>query len=402
MKNLTFSCRRSDVRILPKDYLEQNSKHKLTDNWMVYCRFHDPEFKEKYPKGFLFRWEIPKSESFTAKKKIAEALRKEMQTLLDDENYNPVSKTYMGSDSKILHPHLRFSQALLISLKYVEATEEYVKDLKKCINRVNAAILKLHLNDLKVKDVKIFHVKNILEAQNLTPYMFNKFRVMLSAIFNKYLIEFGCIESNPCRDIGKKTATKNKREVFTDEKLLIVKNYLQINYPDFYRYFEIFFHSGCRTSELFRLQKKHVRLELQEFDILIKKRRGGYQWETKAINSSVLELWNQQLSRCVSDEDYLFAKKLLPDSKQVRPRQMSRRWERLVKDSEKIKDAEGNIIKVTEDFYSLKHLFLDKVEEKYGISVAQSAAGHLSEKTTEIYTTGKKERQMQTMKNIEI
>ncbi|KMQ67090.1 hypothetical protein ACM39_14975 [Chryseobacterium sp. FH2] len=85
--------------------------------------------------------------------------------------------------------------------------------------------------------------------------------------------------------------------------------------------------------------------------------------------------------------------------------------ERNVKDSDKITDPfTKKPIKVTEDFYSWKHLFLDKLDKFQNsleapiipINLAQGMASHLSPETTKKYTIGKSDRNKEYLKKISI
>ncbi|NAW50375.1 tyrosine-type recombinase/integrase, partial [Elizabethkingia argentiflava] len=172
-----------------------------------------------------------------------------------------------------------------------------------------------------------------------------------------------------------------------DEKYQIVHDYIQENYPDFFRYFKIFFLSGARTSELFRLQKKDVNLVAQEYKVTIQKGR-EYIETIKIILPQAVPYWREILDMCKSQKDYLFSKGLKPGDKPIQPYQITKRWHRLIKSSNKIKDKDGKIIKVTEDFYSLKHLFLDKLDQASDeeINLAKIAASHRTDSITKVYT----------------
>ncbi|MCJ7932256.1 MAG: hypothetical protein MUW56_01130 [Chryseobacterium sp.] len=97
---------------------------------------------------------------------------------------------------------------------------------------------------------------------------------------------------------------------------------------------------------------------------------------------------------------------MVPGEKPISPKQISRHWKRHVKDSEEIKDSDGNILKVTADFYTHKHLFLDILDEmsdnklKEVESPAQRMANHTKDETTGIYTTGRRNRKNKDLKEI--
>lgn len=199
---------------------------------------------------------------------------------------------------------------------------------------------------------------------------FNKFRTYLLGLF-KELTQLGCCEMNPVRDISKKVETITIREVITKEKLSIVLKYLEKNFYTFYRYAQIFHYSGARSTELFSVQKKHIDLENQEYTVLIKKGK-QYVWVKKIIIPAAVPFWSEILDQCKSDEDYIFSRGLFPGTFPIKSYQITKRWKRLVKYSKKIIDPETKrVITLTEDFYTLKHLFLDLLDEMNNAPVIQ-------------------------------
>ena len=67
----------------------------------------------------------------------------------------------------------------------------------------------------------------------------------------------------------------------------------------------------------------------------------------------------------------------MPGKSPIAARQISRRWHRLVK----TKYSREKEAQVTEDFYALKHLFLDLIDEQMSsgaINLAQGIASHRS------------------------
>ena len=105
-----------------------------------------------------------------------------------------------------------------------------------------------------------------------------------------------------------------------------------------------------------------------------------------------MQFWENQLSKCKSADDYLFGKHFLPEKK----------------DKPKLKDAvysfwKRNVMDALDidvTIYSLKHYFLDKLDEAN--HNAGSAAGHSSKEITAIYTVGKKKRELEYLKSIEV
>jgi hypothetical protein len=109
----------------------------------------------------------------------------------------------------------------------------------------------------------------------------------------------------------------------------------------FFRY-GIFFHSGARSSELFRVQKGCKSRKKREYRVIIKK-GNSYREVIKVILPNVIKYWEEIINECSSEEDYLFTRGLEPSLIPIQPYQITKRWKRLVKDK----------YNVTADFYAL-------------------------------------------------
>lgn len=405
-KQLRNGCSRTEVFISPKNYKTLKNKSDLTKDWFVECRFYDPLFKDKYPEGFQFRRRPEKQSTLTDQKRKIQDYKTLMEKYLDLQNFNPITKEFMEDRSGILSPNMDFKSALLEGVKKITASEAHIRQVDYAVRRFVKGLDKLSYSYINISDVKIHHIKNTLENLDLPPYYFNKFRAYLTGIF-KELIEYGCIGFNPVRDISKKKFESKPRTIFTDNKLKIVFEYLHENYPDFFRYGKIFFYSGARSAELLRVQRKHVDLQQQEYLVQIQKGK-QFKWVTKAISNQALPYWKEIVGLCKDDEDYLFSSKQIPGSTPIQAASISQRWYRLVKKKPIINPVTKEKIVISEDFYSLKHLFLDKLEEsqqndkvqEIGFNVAQIAADHTTSRTTAIYTTGKKKREMEILKKV--
>ena len=105
-----------------------------------------------------------------------------------------------------------------------------------------------------------------------------------------------------------------------------------------------------------------------------------------------MPFWEKQVEKCLYDNDYLFGAGFSPELrlKPVSSDLPGKYWSRYV----------NKVFSTDTTFYSLKHLFLDKVAEKHGIQSAQKMAGHLNGKTTEIYTIFKEKRELEELKKI--
>src|SRR5690606_17466641 len=116
----------------------------------------------------------------------------------------------------------------------------------------------INLN-IHVGEVHSGHIRDLLDNMILTPNEYNKYLTHLSIVLYD-LVEKRMLYHNPIRDIKKKKTVKKLRETFEISELQQIFNYLKVNHYEFYRYGLIFFHSGSRTSEIFRIQTKDVNI----------------------------------------------------------------------------------------------------------------------------------------------
>lgn len=402
---LRNGCSRTEVFIFPKNYKSLRNKSDLDKDWFVACRFFDPKFAEQYPKGFQFRKRVNEFEDIQERKYAAEHFKRMLESQLDEKHYNPITKTFMYSDFAELRPDMDTQAALQTALQKVSGSANYTKQIKWCVNNVLKAMKALNYDILNIEEIRLHHIKNSLEFLNLSDYTYNKFLQYLKRIFDE-LIEYGCADHNPCRDIRKKKyIQEEQREVISDEQLKFIDPYLKHNYPEFYRYRMIFGYSAGRSSELMKVRKKDVRLEEQEFVVQIQKGRKAV-WKTKIITLDAVPFWKEILDLAENDDDYLFSVGLIPGEKAISPSQITRRWNRLVKKTSKILDDSGNPVKVTADFYTLKHKFLDELDALEDaapiIPLAQAAASHTTNRTTGIYATGRERRNNEKLKQLRL
>lgn len=408
--NLANGCSRTEVFISPKNH-HTFTKSNFSKNWFVECRFHSPDHKDQYPTGFQYRKKFS-GQDLSVLKATAKVFKEEMEKMLDERKYNPITKIHMND--KILHPYMPFVAALRQARENLKRnwSHNHSMDVKRGIDKVDKIKDELGFMNLLISDIRTWHIKTILDKLEYTDSMFNRNRSYLQSCF-KELTQYGCCEYNPIDNIVKRVEMINIREVITREELKIVHNYLKNKFYTFWRYGKIFFYSGARTTELFSVRKSDVDLENQEYKLLIKKGRQKT-WVKKVIIPDAVPFWREILSECKNENDYLFGKGLVPGVKSIDPKQISKRWKRNVKDSEDIKDSKGKVIKITADFYTHKHLFLDILDEMSTTpiiplnvvpvpeSAAQRMASHTSPETTGIYTTGKTNRKNQDLKKLRI
>jgi integrase len=220
---------------------------------------------------------------------------------------------------------------------------------------------------------------------------YNKYRAYLMMLFSE-LLEIEAIDFNPVKDIKKKTETVKIREELTINQRSIVNKFLQEKHYSFWRMMQIFFHSGSRITEIMRVQVKDIDIDQQRCKYLVKK--GTQRKEVhRAIKDSIIHLWIDLVKNAHPD-DYIFSRGLVPGAIKIRPDQISKRWYRLIKKNK-------NLVKITADFYSLKHSNSDETAALLDINDAAAHNSHSSPVITmKHYAQGEKDRQMERIKKV--
>lgn len=411
---LPNGCSCSTPTINPKNWKSCN-KSALKKDWYISYRFYDPEFekpKQVTMKGMNMYREVSERRCST-------------QIILDDElhslkvlGFNPITKKYIVKQEKpigTMHPDLLIVDAFRLALTKLKGTDEYLKQIHFALNRFEIAVKKLRMTEITIYKFRRSELKEIFDYLNLTDNYFNKVKAYFSTLF-KQLIEYECCENNITRDIQKRKITKNQREVLDLETLELIYDYLKIPNYKFHRYCKIFFYSGARSTELLSIQRKHVRLDKQEYDVLIKK-GSQYIWETKIIIQNAIPYWTEIVQMCKSKDDYIFSHGLVPGPEKNVSKQITIRWREQVKQRLVIKDGTVRLKKeldkindfeyksITADFYAGKHTFLDLLDSinDTQINTAQGMGSHRSDKITHgVYTTGRTKRKNEILKQISV
>ncbi len=311
------------------------------------------------------------------------------------KGYNPITKTFNKpiEFDKELHPFLNFIIAFRIAASKIQCTEKHKKEVGWCIDRLEKNVRKLNLGNVTIEQLTRRQLKQLLESCKLPSQYFNKYLSFLSSLFGE-LVEFECCEHNLIRDIGKRKITTKKRVILSPTHHDAVMKHLHTNHYEFWRYAQIFLYSGARTTELFRVQVKDVDIQNQEYITTIAKGSRPHE-TTKVILREVIHLW-KELIQNAKPNDYVFSVGLKPSGSPILSSQITKRWSRLVKKSDCIKDLNGNVINVSADFYSLKHSFLDSLPEDIAMLIAQ----HTNSKTTAIYRVNSEKRSREVLKNL--
>ena len=377
-------CSYTEFWVSPANW-QKATKKDLSKDWFVECVFFDPRYEKKYPKGFSFRKKANKPQTIEERKALISFFLKSIPQQFND-GYNPITKKYMNLRNEGLYPDLLFIEAYRRALEIKSGTKSHLYNIKRAIDRLEEASEALGMQYIKIKDLRRVDLKRMLDYLQLTDKYYNKFVIYFSSLYRE-LIEYECCESNITRDIYPKKTFKEPRLVLEKNELDRVREHLEEAYPNFYRYMMIFLYSGARNTELFRLQRKDVDLDKQEFVILLEK-GGQYKRCTKVILGPALEYWREVCEECKSPDDYLFALNFVPSKKMGNKEIVTRFWKRNVKDK----------LGIEADFYSLKHYMLDNLDS----DTAMLLASHTNKNTTAIYQVNKAKKDREMLKQLKI
>lgn len=374
---LPGGCSMSQPSIHPANWKQITAS--VSKKWYIFYRFYDPIHK---PEG------KPKLLKGMNDYKTAESRRQATQTILDDEmsllksGWNPVTDQYVSLDDMPeageLNEHTPLPLALRIAQKKLTCAGYTQDDIRSMMYWVPIAIEQCNFARLPVGEVKKKHIRAILDkcsgiksrvapetkevitVKEWSNHKFNKYRSYLMILFSE-IAEAEAIEQNPCRDMKKRKKTKRIRQTLTKQERFRTDALLRWFVYEFWRFLHIFFHSGCRESEMMLLQGKHVNLEAKTFVRMVLKGQ-SYEEKEGTIKDIALEFWKEAMEGC-GPEDYLFSKRFQPGALPINPRQIGRYWKRWVK----------RLLGITADFYSLKHSNTTETSKALG---AKAAAKH--------------------------
>lgn len=382
--NTIQGCSYTELWVSPANW-QKATKKDLDKDWYVQCIFFDPRYEKKYPKGFPYRKKANKPQTIEERKALISFLLKNIPQQFNN-GYNPITKKYMNLRDEGLYPDLLFIEAFKRALEIKSGTKSHLYNIKRAIERLEKASEALGMQYIKVKDLRRVDLKIMLDYLQLPDKYYNKFVIYFSSLY-RVLIEYECCESNITRDIYPKKTFKEPRLVLEKNELDKIKELLEETHPEFYRYMMIFLYSGARNTELFRLQRKDVDLDKQEFVILLEK-GGQYKRCTKVILTPALEYWKEVCEECQSPDDYLFALNFVPSKKMGHTEIVTRFWKRNVKDK----------LGIEADFYALKHYMLDNLDS----DTAMLLASHTNKNTTAIYQVNKAKKDREMLKQLKI
>ena len=374
MEQLPNNCRVGKFTVLPKNW--NTAKASLKEKWLVAYRFYDDNLKKvKQIKHECFSTIATLKERQFAVKTLIDTELNELRK----NNYNPILNDYTEKEADksitMVDESTPFIAALEFALTKDETSEKNKSENRRYLSHITKAITDVRFDMLAIGEVRLKHLLTIFEKlkenkKTWSDDMHNRHRKTLGKIFS-ILEKYDAVLKNFAYKLEIKTVITEKREVLTDDECLLVYKFLKENYYTFWRYALIFFQSGCRSTELLRVQAMDVDLAKREFDMIVYK-GGKPRRETRAITAPALPLWIEIMNEAADKKQFLFGNHLMPSNNPNDTHRITGRWRKHVK----------NKLGIKADFYSLKHLYLDRLAEIGGEKAAQQAAAHKDVRVT--------------------
>ena len=376
----------TDLKVSPPDWL--TNPLSVQKPWKIWYRYQG---------------KLVKIMGMNREKQYRERVTKTRQLLTREQEkltlygYNPLDKSYLVPLPNIpgemaVNSNTRLLEALQLGYDQLQLHHTTLLNIKSCIKYVAVAAKTLGFNNLQVGQISRKHIKLIMNQCNLIRPMsertWNSYRAYLMMIFEQ-LLELELVDHNPAREIKKKRETIKIRQILTHEERIKIKDHLRTKHPDFYRFIQIFFHSGGRRTELLSLRVKDVNLLKSEYTTLIRK---GEQkrYVIRVIKTVAFEYWQEQLCNA-QPEHYVFSVGLQPGPVKIDENQVTKRWKVHVKEK----------LGITADLYSLKHLNTDETAAILGIEAAAAHNSHTSTKITlKHYALGEGQRMREKLKGL--
>lgn len=396
MQSLPNNCRCGKFSVFPSNWESKQADHTLT--WRINYWFYDDNLKAK--KQIVIKG-MNDLETLKEKQQIVRvAIKDELRDL--KEGYNPFQRSYSINKNCELSLNTGLLDSLLFAFSKIQVSPTTKIDIKSCLKFLSISIKELHLERLPVSQVKRRHVKLILDHCGNIDYkdatgkikekiwtanQYNHYRKYLGILFSE-LVEMEVMEMNLVRDIRKKKTIRKIKKILTPEECQKISDWVKIYDRHFWLLIHIFFHSGCRTTEIFRVKKKHVNLENQT--LLVTVLKGNQPFEVrKPIKDIAIDFW-REIIKDANSEDFIFSKGLVPGQVSINPRQATRRWKRHMK----------NKLKIDCDWYALKHLNTDQISKEKGLKTAGLLNSHTSDGTTKIYAINEQVRMNEEIKHM--
>lgn len=349
----------SEIAVHPKNWKTTSN---LSCNWYISYRFYSPGCK---PKQVIIKT-MNEYKRVDERRAIVESVIKNEMDMLS-LGYNPNLKKIIRCQGE----QLNFAEALDFAFSKAVCLHANKLNIRTVLKGFKKSLSDLGIDGMKIGEVRRKHIRMALDnlsnvKKSFSDNNYNIHRKYISGLF-KELVELEMIEFNPVKEIAKrKTVRRIKPVISAKERLAIDQHLRSKGLMTFRLYMRIFFHSGCRSSELLSVKAKDVNLKEGYFICTIQKGKQVREVK-KTIKDISLRYWKLALKNTLYD-DYIFSEGLKPGKTPINPHQITRRWDNHVKKE----------LGITQGFYSLKHSHTTEVVDISDSQTAATINGHTS------------------------
>jgi len=397
MLQLPNGCRCSELSIHPQSW-KTGGISLLKRDWYIQYYFYDPVFqdipKPKSGKLIIVKGGINRYKTLIERRDHAQDLLEHTKDKLLN-GFNPVTKSTVLPQTEnpgAVSPSTPLFEALWFAHGNLKRESHTLTCIKSALAIIERTARTIRLYSMPVGETRLKHIRVLLDsvqkARKLSACSYNHYRSYLMMLF-KELKQFEAVDHDPAEEVAKQATVKKIRKVLTAEQRTLLNNNLRRDYYNFWRYMQVFFHSGARSSELFALTKELVNLKEQRIKYLVKK--GKQQREVyRPIKDSVLELWTEMYNECPAG-GHFFGRGFAPALTSMQANRVPKVWKKIMK-----------AYRLDATFYSLKHSNSTEVVSILDNEDAAKLNAHTSTAmVVNIYDVGREERQMQRLKKVD-
>lgn len=370
MRLLPNNCRVGNITISPANY-KTGGKTLLKKDWYISYRFYDDNLGKKKQvtiRGFA------DFEDLEERRAAIEHRLKTITADLVELGYNPITGTVQKpivaepAKTEEIHKDAPFIEAMRYAKKKKEgevATRTMSNEIGPYLKYIEIAAVKLKYDQISIWDVSLKNLFLICEEVSklkdggISADKFNRCKKVLGEFYDKLLMLEAVPANIPLSIKTKKRMVRNRRDLIMRKDIDKTKTFLAGKDPAFWRFMNIYFHSGARLPEILNVKVKDVNIDRQTVTYFIKKGT-QYGHKTRPIKDIAVSDWKEAIAGS-DPEHYVFSRFQKPGPQPVSENAMTVKWGRLRK-------MDG--LKVKFSLYDLKRLNSTETAEMLGVRAA--------------------------------
>jgi len=351
--------------------------------WYVYFRYEGK--LKRYSLGINYIQDLQKRqiEANALAKALHDKLKAKWNPNIPELEFNKPNYTFIAA--------LKFA----LDKKKPNLAPKTISGYTGTFNFVSDAITSIGLKAMPITEIKRAHIKLMMEEmaknKNWSNKAYNKHLNHIKAILSE-LIQWDVIEFNPAHSIKNLPVEEIEANITaTPKQHKIIKETLENQYPNFFRFILTIFHTGMRPAEILQIKISMIDLQNQEI-ILPKEITKTKRKRIVPINNHLLQhLKEMQISAisAISENYYLFGshrtpgkgnvgnfEDFIPGPTAIKRDTATKRWHKIVKED----------LNINVNMYSNKHAGANaKILAGMPLDALRELYGHTSKLMTEKY-----------------